>query len=58
MQALHAGGGIWLMPFLLPHGLPSLPSVFLALLQQCLLALLDALCSSAAFQGAARSIGF
>ena len=53
-----AGGGVWIMPLLLPHGLPSLPAVFLALLVQCSLALLDVFCSSAVFQGAVRSIGF
>ena len=47
-----------MMPLLLPHGLPSLPAVFLALLDQCLMALLHILSSPAAYRWLARSIGF
>ena len=47
-----------MMPLLGVHGLPPLPSLFLALLDQCLIALIDFLCSPAAFLGMARSIGF
>ena len=42
----------------MPHDLPSLPAVFLALLDQSLLALLSYLCSPTAFDGLARSIRF
>ena len=46
------------MPLIMPHGLPSLPYVLWVLLQECLRALFDALCSSAIFHALARSIGF
>lgn len=47
-----------MMPLLLAHGLPSLPAVFLVLLDQCLLALPHILCSPAAYRCLAKSIGF
>lgn len=46
------------MPLIMPHGLPSLPSVLWLLLQECLRALFDALCSSEIFHALAMSIGF